>query len=266
MALATARRNIARLGDGALSYPVKAGVICIQTGLAILAGGYARPGRTGQGGDNATKAADAATYQAVGVFVEAAVGGAQDGDVQVRIEPGTWNFNNSAGTDALTLADVGKVCFIVDDETVARGSASQTRARAGVVQNVDSDGVWVTVGPAGYGRRTITVPFSIGQTDLLAGASAELASPVAGEIVGMTVIVQTAVTTGGPITAAVGVTAVDGLSCVVADGATKGTVIPDTPTAGHASRVVTAGSRIQVIPDASFNAAGAVNGFVEIAY
>lgn len=266
MALAAPRRNIARLGDGAASYPVKAGVACIQSGLAILAAGYARPGRAGQGGDTPTKAADAATYQAVGVFLESVTGGVADGDEVVKVEAGVWNFANSAGADEITAADIGKVCFVVDDETVARTSSSQTRAAAGVVVQVDDDYVWVSVGPAGYGRRTVTVPFFIDQTDLLAGTSAELLSPVAGEIIGMTTIVQAAVTTGGPITAAVGATAVAGLSCVIADGAAKGSIVSDTATLGDATTVVTAGSRIQVIPDAAFATAGAVSGFVEIAY
>ena len=266
MALAAPRRNIARYADGPQSYPVKAAVACIQSGLAILAAGYARPGRLGQGADTPAKAADAATYQAVGVFVESVTGGVADGDQVVKVQAGVWNFNNSAGADAVTIADIGKPCFVVDDETVARTSASQIRAVAGVVEQVDADYVWVAVGPAGRGKRIVNVPFFINQVDLLAGTSAELLSPVAGEIVGVTTIVQVAVTTGGPITAAVGVTAVDGLSVVIPDAAAKGSIVRDTPTLGHASTVVTAGSRIQVTPDAAFATAGAVSGFVEIAY
>lgn len=266
MALAAPRRNIARLAEGPASYPVKAGVACIQSGLAILAAGYARPGRVGQGGDTPTKAADAATYQAVGVFVESVTGGVADGDQVVKVEAGTFNFGNSAGADAITIADIGKVCFVVDDQTVARTSSSQTRAVAGVVEQVDADFVWVRVSPNGRGKRIIHLQFAIGETDLLAGTSAELVSPVAGEIIGITTIVQKAVTTGGPITAAVGVTAVAGLSCVIADAAAKGSIVRDTATLGDATTVVTAGSRIQVIPDAAFATAGAVSGFVEIAY
>ena len=78
--------------------------------------------------------------------------------------------------------------------------------------------------------------------------------------------VQVAVTTGGPITTSVAGVAVDGLSCVIPDAAAKGSVVSDTPTAGHASRAVTVGSRIQVIPDAAFATAGAVSGYVEITY
>lgn len=266
MALAAPRKIVRRAG-AQFAFGVAAGVVCIQTGLAVLAGGFARPGRTGQGGDNAAKSADAATYQAVGVFVESVTGGVADGDVSVAIEAGTFNFVSAAGADTITLADVGKPCFIVDDTTVARTSAAGTRAIAGVVTDVDAEGVWVEVGAIGKpARRVITLPFAISEADTLAGTSAELVSPVAGDITGLTVIVQKAVTTGGDVTAAVGVTAVDGLACTVADAAAKGTVISDTPTAAHASTKVSVGSRIQVSPAAAFATAGAVSGFVEITF
>lgn len=112
----------------------------------------------------------------------------------------------------------------------------------------------------------IRLPFVLEQVSLLAGttAAAELVSPCAGVITGMTAVVRAAVTTGDTITAAVGTTAVDGLSISIADGATKGTTASDTPTAGHATAVVAKNSRIQVIPGNTFATAGAVDGFVEI--
>lgn len=248
-------------------FPVAALAVCIQSGLAIQAAGAVRPGRTGQGGNDTAKANDAATYQAVGVFLDSVTGGAADGDAVVDVQAGVFNFANSASYDAVTLADVGRPCFIVDDQTVARTSAGGTRVSAGIVEDVDSEGVWVGVGPAAATeRRVVRLPFAINETDTLAGTSAELISPVAGRISRMSVIVQKAVTTGGDVTALVGVTAVAGLTCTIADAAAKGTVVTDTPTAGDASTVVAVGDRIQVAPAAAFNTAGAVSGFVEIAY
>ena len=52
-------------------------------------------------------------------------------------------FGNSTSTDAITLADVGSDCYIVDDQTVAKTNGSGTRSRAGRVFDVDSEGVWV---------------------------------------------------------------------------------------------------------------------------
>jgi hypothetical protein len=50
---------------------------------------------------------------------------------------------NSGGGDAITLADVGKDCFAVDDQTVALTSNTNVRPRAGKIWNVTEAGVWV---------------------------------------------------------------------------------------------------------------------------
>lgn len=63
------------------------------------------------------------------------------GDLKVNVLPGVYRVGNSASTDAIALAWVGKDCFLVDDQTVAKTDASATRSRAGKVINVDSDGV-----------------------------------------------------------------------------------------------------------------------------
>lgn len=61
------------------------------------------------------------------------------GAVKVECAPGVFQFNNQGG-DLVTAADVGADCYIVDDNTVAKTSATNTRAVAGKVQSVESDG------------------------------------------------------------------------------------------------------------------------------
>ena len=148
MALA-AGKPTQRMGSPVNNYQigVKSGVTIFQGALVILAAGFARPGREGQGADNAAKAADAATYQAVGVAQETVTGSGADGDVKVNVQECQWLFKNSASGDAITAAEIGKTVYIVDDETVAKTSPNSTRAAAGKVTLVDSDGVWVRVGP-----------------------------------------------------------------------------------------------------------------------
>lgn len=110
----------------------------------------------------------------------------------------------------------------------------------------------------------VRLQFTIPQTELLAGTAIELVAPTAGFVNEVGVIVQTAVTTGGTVTAKVGTTTVAGISVVVANGATKGSVpAASTATAGDLTRVVSKGQRIQVVP-ASFATAGALAGYVEI--
>lgn len=114
----------------------------------------------------------------------------------------------------------------------------------------------------------ILVPFTIGQTDLLAGTSAELIAPVDGFVNELHVIVQVGVTTGGDVTVKVkdgdDITDVEGLKVTVPSAAAKGKVYKDAATAGHSSRAVSKGDRIQVLPSAAFDTAGAINGFVVI--
>lgn len=64
----------------------------------------------------------------------------------VTVEAGEFKFKNSASADLITIADVGVDCYIVDDETVAKTHATNTRSIAGKVTGVDADGVWVRIG------------------------------------------------------------------------------------------------------------------------
>jgi len=128
-------------------FGVKAGVTVMQTALVILAAGYARPAREGQGADNAAKAADAATYQCVGIATETVTGGGADGEKTVKVESAEFPFASGTEGDAVTVADIGKLVYLIDDQTVGKTNPNNTRAAAGRVTGVDADGVWVRVGP-----------------------------------------------------------------------------------------------------------------------
>lgn len=86
MAQTKPRKIVSLAGDGRFVVPVAAGATILQSALVILAAGAARPGREGQGADNAAKAADAATYVAVGVAQETVTGGAANGDVKITVD------------------------------------------------------------------------------------------------------------------------------------------------------------------------------------
>lgn len=53
-----------------------------------------------------------------------------------------YKFANHAA-DLVVQADLGKTCYIVDDQTVAKTSGGATRSAAGKVVGIESDGVWV---------------------------------------------------------------------------------------------------------------------------
>ncbi|WP_428429531.1 hypothetical protein [Pararhizobium sp.] len=66
-----------------------------------------------------------------------------DGALTAEVEAGTFVFANSAGADEITKADVGNDCYGVDDQTVAKTSASNTRSIAGKIFDVTAEGVSV---------------------------------------------------------------------------------------------------------------------------
>ena len=66
-----------------------------------------------------------------------------DGDKTVNVRKRkAFKFKNS-GADAVTQAELGKTCYIVDDETFAKTNGTNTRSAAGTVVKLESDGVWV---------------------------------------------------------------------------------------------------------------------------
>ncbi len=129
---------------------------------------------------------------------------------------------------------------------------------------VNTANVITSVGTNVGGNGAVRLPFFINQVDLLAATSAELVAPIAGRITKLVTTVQVAVTTGGAVTVEVAGVAVDGLSIAVANGATKGTIQSDTPTAAHATAVVAVGDRIEIQPATDFDTAGAISGYLEI--
>lgn len=69
----------------------------------------------------------------------------------VEVEPGIFGWENSAGGDAIAAANVGQVCYVVDDQTVALTSGGGTRPIAGIVTEVRSSQVYVLMSPDAAG-------------------------------------------------------------------------------------------------------------------
>ncbi|WP_423197444.1 Bacteriophage protein [Cupriavidus sp. H19C3] len=134
MTALTADRNTTNRAGTDFEFPVAANtkiyagaIVCIDNTKAL-----------------ATKGATATTLKSVGIAQAGAdnTGGA-DGAMRVRVRRGLWSLANSGAADQLTLSDVGADCYVVDDQTVAKTSGSNTRSVAGKVRDVDASGVWV---------------------------------------------------------------------------------------------------------------------------
>lgn len=67
------------------------------------------------------------------------------GALSIETRRGVFAFDNSAATDEITRADIGNTAYIVDDQSVAKTSGTNTRSVAGVIRDVDSNGVWVEI-------------------------------------------------------------------------------------------------------------------------
>lgn len=95
-----------------------------------------------------TKGATATGAVAVG-RAEAKVdnSGGAAGAANVEYRQGIFAFEN-AGADPVTQAGVGKLCFVLDDQTVAATDGAGTRSRAGIVDGLEGGRVWVRLDEA----------------------------------------------------------------------------------------------------------------------
>ena len=133
-----ADRSTPRADGNVNTYPVAAStliyagsIVCVSTASNL-----------------ATKGATATTLKCVGRALDRADNSAGAASaINVDVEAGIFRFANSSAGDLIVLGDVGSDCYVVDDQTVAKTNGTNTRSRAGKVINVDSQGVWVQMGP-----------------------------------------------------------------------------------------------------------------------
>lgn len=126
---------------GRRGYLVAASVHCFAGAIAVLnASGFAQPATTATG------------RTALGRFAhEVDNASGANGAATVEVERGIFRFENSTDSDEITAADIGQLCYLVDDQTVAKTAAvvegDPTRSPAGYVDDVDENGVWVLIDP-----------------------------------------------------------------------------------------------------------------------
>lgn len=70
--------------------------------------------------------------------------GGAAGAMILEIKRGVFRFKNHAA-DAIVQADLLADCYIVDDQTVAKTSATNTRSKAGKVLEIEGESVWVEI-------------------------------------------------------------------------------------------------------------------------
>lgn len=131
VALTKDRNTKSRIGD-ARAEPMAAAV-------KIFAGAIVMRNAAGF----VTKGATATGAVGIGVAHETVDNTGGAGAAKVLCVAGIFGFANTAAGDAIVQADVGKVCFIVDDQTVAKTNGGNTRSPAGIVDGIEGATVWV---------------------------------------------------------------------------------------------------------------------------
>lgn len=137
MTAATQDRITPRRGACRRSRGVAASKLCYAGTMAVMnASGFVQPATAATG------------LVAMGVFKSQYDNSAgADGDQVAECERGVYRFDNSAGVDEITLADTGKLFYMVDDQTVALTDGGGTRSPGGIIDDVDGTGVWCFIDP-----------------------------------------------------------------------------------------------------------------------
>ena len=128
-------RSVRSIPGILFSYPVLANAIIHQGAIVVVnSSGYAKP------------AAAATGLVAVGIARESVdATGLSSGDISVEVEEMIADCANSAGGDLIAFDDIGKVCYIVDDQTVALTDGGGTRSPAGIIKGMDGSRVFVKI-------------------------------------------------------------------------------------------------------------------------
>lgn len=139
----------------------------VATAATITEGGIACVNTSGE----MVPAADADTTLIPVGRTEVTVTG--DGVLYGKAKPGVYELTNSAAGDAIAADDVGKVCYLAGEATVALTDNGGTRSKAGVIvgYNAATGKVAVAIGFAFFSnpaatpsgtilKKTLTVPFN----------------------------------------------------------------------------------------------------------
>jgi hypothetical protein len=236
MSALTADRNTPRQEGEILEWPVK-GSTKIYAGalVAVDASGYVKGGVTALALIGLGRA-EAQVDNSAGA----------DGALTIRVRPGTFRYDNSLSTDAITSANVGALCYIVDDHTVALTDGGGTRSRAGTVVFVDTIGVWVEFDADDVQSHVVGKVFVPLKVATIAGSNTYYAvTPVAGRVTKIWSIIEGVLTTGdATLTAKINGTGITtGVLTITQSGSAAGDVDSAVPTALN---VVAAGDKLSL--------------------
>ncbi|MBL8500023.1 MAG: hypothetical protein JNL77_05455 [Nitrosomonas sp.] len=167
MALVADRNTQMKDGE-LLSLPLAAVKVFGGAIVAVNSSGYATKGQAATGMTYIGRAEEQVDNS-----------GGSAGDKKILVRRGKdFKWKNSA-TSAITQADLGKICYIEDDETVSKTDQAGTLSAAGTIVGIESDGIWV----AEVGKARLTATAALDFPSINAAASADLTISVPGAAV-----------------------------------------------------------------------------------
>lgn len=209
MALSKDRNTRQKFTAALIPWPVKASAkIYVGALVAIDSSGYAVPA-----GDTATHKVVGRSDGQPGSGTKAALAdatGLASGAIKVNAMQGIFKWTNSSG-QPIVAANVGGVCYVEDDHTVA--ASSNQSIVAGIVTEIDADGdVWVAtlignsgaalVGPIPSGGAPEVVTSGavsvVKRTSLLSIDGTKAFTLAAGTIVGQRKTIRAIIATNTP--------------------------------------------------------------------
>ncbi len=145
------------------TFPIKANVKILKGSMIALdSAGRAMPAGLIAAGALAAVGKASAEYDNLTGSV---LGGAA-GAVDVEVEYGVFGWVSHTAADEILADDVGKVCFMQDNQTVALTNGTDTRGVAGYITEVRDGKVFVFQGPHVVGQIVIAAS-EASQTDTL---------------------------------------------------------------------------------------------------
>jgi hypothetical protein len=255
MTALTADRNTPRLtGDNK--------PMLMAAAAKIFAGSIVMRNATGY----ATKGATALGLRGAGIAQEQVDNSAGSaGDLSITVREGVYRVGNSAAADEIVDDDIGKLCYVVDDQTVAKTNGSNTRSVAGIVAGVDAQGVHVLFSEAALAaylaNRRVFVPVRVAT---LVGANVYRQLSIhAGRVVKIWSVTEGVLTTGDATLAAKinGVAITTGVITITQAGSAAGDIDSCVPTAAN---VVAVGDELSQTVGGSNATATVANTLFEI--
>jgi hypothetical protein len=220
-------------------------VLNVESGTVIYAGSLVAVDTN----QYAVSASDAATLKVIGVAVKGVDQRAPlyDSTKTITVRRGVFLFKNGG---SLTDANIGDWAIVEDDQTVSTAAEMTNDLLAGVIVDVDSDGVWVDVGSVNRAGAISGATLSTTGNGAIGGTLAVTStSSLGGNVtVGSSKVTIAASSGNTAIGGTLGVTGSATMSNVTASGAVLMTGLPTSTNGLSAGALWNDGNTIKIMP------------------